>query len=90
LKGSFANRLTVLRDIADGGAKDSDRIKAMEVMARYGLGEAKGYDEALVEALGAVTRAGLVELLGVDAADGAWASLRERWVAVIGLHVRGE
>ena len=90
LKGSFANRVKILKEIADDGAKDSDRLKALDLMAKYGLGEAKGYDEALVEALGAVTRAGLVEIMGEDEADEAWLGIRERWVAVIGLHVRGQ
>jgi hypothetical protein len=40
LRGSFAERIQVLEDIADHGRNDTDRIRAIELMGRYGLGVA--------------------------------------------------
>jgi hypothetical protein len=40
LRGSFAERIRVLEDIADHGRNDTDRIRAIELMGRYGLGVA--------------------------------------------------
>lgn len=90
LRGSFANRVKILKEIADSeDSRGSDRLKALDLMAKYGLGEAKGYDEALVEALGESVRSVLDRELSDEVADRVWGEVRDTWVAVIGLHVRG-
>jgi hypothetical protein len=40
LRGSFAERIAVLEDIADNAENDTDRLRAIELMSRYGLGAA--------------------------------------------------
>lgn len=82
LRGTFSERLDILEDIARNGEKSSDRLKALDLMAKYGLGAAKGYDEALVEALG--------KAVAEELSDEVWERIRAKWVTIIGLHVRGE
>lgn len=62
-------------------ASPGDRIKAMDVALRYGVGAEKGYDEALIGALAGATRPFVGE------AD--LEALHRAWVRVIGDHVRG-
>jgi hypothetical protein len=39
LRASFDKRITILEEIADGGEQDSDRLKAVDILAKYGLGK---------------------------------------------------
>lgn len=46
LRGSFAARIAILEEIADGGSDDvkytaPDRMKAIDILAKYGLGTTK-------------------------------------------------
>lgn len=46
LRGSFEDRFAVLEAIADDAAADpSDRIRAIEVMAKYGIGPVTGLSD---------------------------------------------
>lgn len=64
-------------------ASPSDRIKALEMAGRYGLGPQKGHDEALVSRLARITG----EVFGDDP---RLEELHHRWIEVIGAHLRGE
>lgn len=83
LRGSLADRTAIIEEIADDGEQSAaDRLKAIDLMAKYGLGANKGHDEALVAQLARVTAE-------VFAGDERLGELHERWVKVIGAHVRG-
>lgn len=47
LREAGADRLSVLEEIADGGEKESDRLKAVDMMLRYGLGKQVPRDAVL-------------------------------------------
>lgn len=90
LRGTFSERMKILEEIANEAEKPSDRLKALDLMAKYGLGAARGYDEALVEALGNDLVAVLQDELSEEVAHRVWERARQSWVTTIGLHVRGE
>lgn len=83
LRGSLSDRIPIIEQIADTGELPSDRLKAIDLMAKYGLGANKGHDEALVAQLARVTAE-------VFQDDPRLAELHERWVKVIGAHIRGD
>ncbi len=54
LRDSADDRMKVLEEVADGedpNAKPSDRIKAVDILLKYGLGEEKGWAHELVAEL---------------------------------------
>lgn len=80
LRGAFAERIPVLTDIADDEeARPSDRTKALDIMARYGLGDAK-IDEALVRELAAEVASVLAAHEGGEA---LLAEIHERWKPIV-------
>lgn len=87
LRKSFSDRVKILEQIADGTlgekVRPSDRAKAIDILAKYGLGPAKGHDEAL---FGALAR-DVEDVLGPGP---QFAEIRRRWVLTIGAHVRGD
>lgn len=52
----FEERLPELERIARKGIRESDRLRAIDILARYGLGEAKHYDGELVRKLAEAVR----------------------------------
>ena len=76
----------MLGEIADGaGGKTTvgDRLRALEILAKYGLGADRSHhDEELVGLLAQVT----AELF---AGDVRLEELHETWVRVISAHMRG-
>jgi len=82
LRGSLAERIAILEDIADAGEKDSDRVKAIGMMAKYGIGEANGHDDELVSAL---AQAVAEHFEGDERLSG----LYRAWTKIIGGHIRG-
>lgn len=83
LRGSMAERIAILEDIADSGEKDSDRVKAIGMMARYGLGEAGSHDEELI---GMLAQAVAEHFEGDERLKG----LHKAWTEIIGGHIRGD
>lgn len=66
--------------------RPSDRAKAMDIMARYGLGVAQqGLDEGLLRALASDVQAEL----GPNQ-EGLLARIHRRWVRTLGSHLSGE
>ena len=61
--------------------KASDVTRAMDIAAKYGIGTPpKGFNEALVEELGAAVS----EELDPE----RWEQIRAKWIGIIGRHVR--
>jgi hypothetical protein len=52
----FESQLPELLRIAKSGMRENDRLKAIDILARYGLGEAKHYDGDLVQKLATEVR----------------------------------
>ena len=51
LRGSFADRLAILEEIADDAdTSPSDRIRAIDLLAKYGLGALQGVPNEVVHA----------------------------------------
>ena len=86
LRQSFEDRIRLLEEIADGaGGKTTvgDRLRALDILAKYGLGADRSHhDEELVGLLAQVTAE-------VFDGDERLTLLHERWIAVIGDHIRG-
>ncbi len=86
LRQSFEDRIRLLEEIADGaGGKTTvgDRLRALDILAKYGLGADRSrHDEELVRLLAQVTAK-------VLAGDVRLEELHDAWVRVIGAHVRG-
>lgn len=83
LRKSFNKRVPILRDIADDESlPPRDRIQALGLMAKYGLGEPGKYDSGLVSALAAAVG----EVFPKDEHGGALEELERRWVAIIQEH----
>ena len=52
MRGSLEERLHIAEEIADkSAAKDTDRLRALDFLGKYGLGEAGVWDEEKVEEL---------------------------------------
>jgi hypothetical protein len=50
LRGSFADRLAILEEIADDAdTSPSDRIRAIDLLAKYGLGALQGVPDEVVQ-----------------------------------------
>ena len=76
----------MLEEIADGaGGKTTagDRLRALEILAKYGLGADRSYHDE--EPVGLLAQ----ETAEVFAGDPRLEELHEAWVRVIGAHVRG-
>ena len=72
-----------MRDGAEGKTTVGDRLRALNILAKYGLGADRSHhDEELVGLLAQATAE-------VFAGDVRLEELRESWVRVIGAHMRG-
>lgn len=67
-------------------AKPSDRSKALDYMAKYGLGpRSSGYDEDLIDELSEAVGSAVA---GLDEAEEVLDEVRERWVKILAERVR--
>ena len=81
LRQSAGDRIKILEEIADGpGMKPRDRLQAIDVLLRYGLGPREGWDrEAVVD---------LMQELGTVVAElvddqQVLLAIKERWLAIL-------
>lgn len=85
LRQDFDDRRVLLNQIADGDvpAKVSDRIRALEVMAKFSDLEGEKIDKGLIEELGAAVMA---EVADHDTVR----RIRDRWVDIVARRIAGE
>ena len=85
MREAFADRIPALADIADSDDSSiADRIRALDLFAKYGLGAPKaGHDSELV---GKLAQAVMVEVQDEDVVK----RIHSRWVEVIGSHITGD
>lgn len=81
LRGSMADRIAIVEAIADDpSAAARDRLRAVDLLAKYGLGEALGVDPELVRERLTATLAVLSRLpLGAEAKRAVIQELRSIW-----------
>lgn len=80
LRGSFAERVRILEKIADGEALDpSDRMKAIDLMGKYGLGARKDVDEDQIRERLSKTLAIITAELDGDVAEALISKIEVVW-----------
>lgn len=85
---AFGERVRLLAEIADDGEESArDRIRAIDVLGRYGLGQAKGLEqeefEAVVVGMGEALQRRLRGVLSEAEADRVLREVFEDWKAVL-------
>lgn len=80
LRGSMAERVAILEGIADSkSASDADRIRAIDTLAKYGLGTLKEISTEDVRAKLQTTIALVRQRLPAAEADSLLTEMREVW-----------
>lgn len=87
-RAEFEKRIPILAEIADSRAERTrDRIRAIDVLGRYGLGQARGLDEeefeAVVIELASAVQRRLISALPQTKADEVLAQLFEDWKEIL-------
>ena len=83
LRDSADDRIKVLEDVADGGdldAKPSDRIKAVDILLKYGLGPGGKWAQEDVVELMQELGAAVAEVVDDDV---LLADIKEKWLVVL-------
>jgi hypothetical protein len=80
LRGSLEARVGILEEIADNGAKDADRVRAVDTLAKYGLGAANDLGVDQVRERLARTIAVIRNRLPAEAAKAILTEMREIWL----------
>ena len=78
----FDEKIDKLIEVAEDAEKDSDKLKAIELLGKYGLGSAKGHDDVLVRRLAQVVQQHVSD-------EGVLSVICDGWVAAISEHIRG-
>jgi hypothetical protein len=82
LRGSFADRIAIIEEIADDASlRPGDRVRAIDLLARYSLGEQRGVDVEEVRAKLRSTVEAIRQLVPSEAASPLLERLREIWAA---------
>jgi len=80
LRGSFDERVKVLEEIADdSAASSSDRIRAIDLLAKYGLGALQGVPDEVIEAKLVATADVIEALVPEGVAETVLDKLRSIW-----------
>ena len=79
LRGSFADRIKILEEIADKAEANQDRIRALDILAKYGLGTTKELTVEHVQDKLKATLAVISDSLPPDQAEAIIQKLEAVW-----------
>jgi len=79
LRGSFADRIKILEEIADKAEANQDRIRALDILAKYGLGTTKELTVEHVQDKLKATLAVISDSLPPDQAESIISKLEAVW-----------
>lgn len=80
-RGSFERRIPVLEQIADGKGDDSDRLKAVDLLGKYGLDSRTQLGISEIKERLRATVAIIREELGPEVAEPIIARIKGEWAA---------